>query len=123
MECAGVVQRRVELLEIERRRSAPVRRKYFQMSLAELRAGISGGARGDDILLAVVVKLLDQGFLGVDELVDDLHKWRDLRGARLVDLLKDLAVPETFLLAVDDLVVPNADTGVTVLEEPVGVVP
>jgi sulfur carrier protein ThiS len=74
-------------------------------------------------LLAVVVKLLDQGFLGVDELVDDLHKWRDLRGARLVDLLKDLAVPETFLLAVDDLVVPNADTGVTILEEPVGVVP
>jgi sulfur carrier protein ThiS len=58
----------------------------------------------------------------VDELVDDLHKWRDLRGARLMDLLKELAVPETFLVAVDNLVVSNADAGVTVLEEPVGVV-
>jgi hypothetical protein len=58
----------------------------------------------------------------VDELVDDLHKWRDLRGARLMDLLKNLAVPETFLVAVDNLVVLNADAGVTVLEEPVGVV-
>jgi hypothetical protein len=37
-------------------------------------------------------------------------------------LLKDLAVPETFLVAIDDLVVPDADAGVTVLEEPVGVV-
>jgi hypothetical protein len=43
--------------------------------------------------------------------------------AGLVNLLKDLAVPETFLVAVDDLVIPNADAGVTVLEEPVGVVP
>jgi hypothetical protein len=40
-----------------------------------------------------------------------------------VDLLKDLAVPETFLVAVDDLVVPDADASVAVLEEPVGVVP
>jgi hypothetical protein len=40
-----------------------------------------------------------------------------------VDLLEDLAVPETFLVVVEDLVVPNADTGVTVLEESVGVVP
>jgi hypothetical protein len=40
-----------------------------------------------------------------------------------VDLLKDLAVPKTFLVAVDDLVVPNTDTGVAVLEEPVGVIP
>jgi sulfur carrier protein ThiS len=40
-----------------------------------------------------------------------------------VNLLKDLAVPETFLVAVDDLVIPNADASVTVLEEPVGVVP
>jgi hypothetical protein len=39
-----------------------------------------------------------------------------------VDLLKDLAVPETFLVAVDDLVVLNANAGVTVLKEPVGVV-
>jgi sulfur carrier protein ThiS len=69
-----------------------------------------------------VVKLVDQGFLCVDQLVDDLHEWCDLRGTRLVDLLKDLAVPETFLVAVDDLVVPNANIGVTVLEEPVGVV-
>jgi sulfur carrier protein ThiS len=38
-----------------------------------------------------------------------------------VDLLKDLAVPKTFLVAVDDLVVPNADAGITVLEEPIGV--
>jgi hypothetical protein len=40
-----------------------------------------------------------------------------------VDLLKDLAVPETFLVAVDNLVVSNADTGVAALEAPVGVVP
>jgi hypothetical protein len=39
-----------------------------------------------------------------------------------MDLVKDLAVPETFLVAVDDLVVPDADAGVAVLEEPVGVV-
>jgi hypothetical protein len=37
-------------------------------------------------------------------------------------LLKDLAVPETFVVDVDDLVVPNANTGVAVLEEPVGLV-
>jgi hypothetical protein len=31
-----------------------------------------------------------------------------------VNLLKDLAVPETFLIAVNDLVIPNADAGVAV---------
>jgi hypothetical protein len=40
-----------------------------------------------------------------------------------MDLLKDLAVPETFLVAFDDLVVPDVDAGVTVLEELVDVVP
>jgi hypothetical protein len=40
-----------------------------------------------------------------------------------MNLLKDLTVPEAILVAVDDLVVPNVDTGVAVLEEPVGVVP
>jgi hypothetical protein len=54
-----------------------------------------------------VVKLVDQGLLRVDQLVDDLHERRDRRGAGLVDRLKDLAVPETFLVAVDDLVVPQ----------------
>jgi hypothetical protein len=73
-------------------------------------------------LLAIVVKLVDQGLLRVDQLVDDLHEWRNRRGAGLVDLLEDLAVPETFLVAIDDLVIPNADTGVAVLKEPVGVV-
>jgi hypothetical protein len=122
MERAGAVQHRVELLDVERRRSAPVRREYLQRSLAELGARVTGGARGVGILLVVVVKLVDQGLLCVDQLVDDLHKWRDLRGARLVDLLKDLAVHEAFLVAVDDLVVPNTDAGVRVLEESVGVV-
>jgi hypothetical protein len=89
----------------------------------ELRAGITGGARGAGILLVVVVKQVEQGFPCVDQLVDDLHQWRDLRGARLMDLLKDLAVPETFLVAFDDLVVPDVDAGVTVLEELVDVVP
>jgi hypothetical protein len=70
-----------------------------------------------------VVKLVDQGLRGVDEFVDNLHNWRDLRGARFVNLLKDLAVPETFLVAVDDLVVPDAGASVVVLEELVGVVP
>jgi hypothetical protein len=88
----------------------------------ELRARISGGARGAGILLVVMVKLVDQGLLGVDELVDDLHKWRDLRGARLVDLLKHLAVPEASIVAVDDLVDPSTDARVAVLEEPVGIV-
>jgi hypothetical protein len=68
-----------------------------------------------------MVKLVDQGFLGVNKFVDDLHEWCDFCGATLVDLLKDLAVLETFLVAVDDLVVPNA-ASVAVLEEPVGVV-
>jgi hypothetical protein len=95
----------------------PVCREYLRRSLAELRAGITSCARGAGILLAIVVKLVDQGFLCVDELVDDLHNWCDLHGAKLVDLLKYLAVPETFLVAVDDLVIPNADAGVTVLEE------
>jgi hypothetical protein len=40
-----------------------------------------------------------------------------------MDLPKDLAVSETFLVDVDDLVVPNADTGVTVLEKLVSLVP
>jgi sulfur carrier protein ThiS len=70
-----------------------------------------------------MVKLVDLRFLGVDELVDNLHERPELRGTRLMDLLKDLAVPETFLVAVDDLVVPNAETSVVVLEESVGVVP
>jgi hypothetical protein len=74
-------------------------------------------------LLAVVVKLVDQGLLCVDQLVDDLREQRDRRDAGLMNLLKNLAVSETFILAVDDLVVSNADTGVAVLEEPVGVVP
>jgi hypothetical protein len=123
MERAGAVQHHVELLDVERRRSAPACREDLLRSLDELRAGVSGGARGADILLAVVVKLVDQGFLCVDQLVDDLHERCDLRGARLVDLLKELAVPDTFLVPVENLFVPNADAGVTVLEEPVGVVP
>jgi hypothetical protein len=123
MEGAGAVQHRVELLDVESRRSVPVRREYLRRSLAELRAGITDGARGADILLAVVVKLVDQGFFCVDELGDDFHKWRNLHGARFVDLLKDLTVPETFLVAVDDLIVSNADAGVIVLEELVGVIP
>jgi hypothetical protein len=36
-----------------------------------------------------------------------------------VNLLEDLAVPETFLVSIDDLVVPDTDTDVAVLEEPV----
>jgi hypothetical protein len=123
MERVGVLQHRVELLNVERRMLVPVRCEYLRRSLAELRAGITSGARGVGVLLAVVVKLVDQGFVFVDQLVDDLHEWRNLHCARLVDLLEDLAVPETFLVVVEDLVVPNADTGVTVLEESVGVVP
>jgi sulfur carrier protein ThiS len=116
MECVGIVQHRVELLDIERRRSAPVRCEDLRRSLAELRARVTGGATG-----VGMVKLVDQGFFCVDQLLDDLHKRCDLRGTRLVDLLKDLAVPKTFVVAVDDLVVPNADAGITVLEEPIGV--
>jgi hypothetical protein len=39
-----------------------------------------------------------------------------------MDLLKDLAIFDTLLVAFDDLVVPDADAGVAVLEELVGVV-
>jgi hypothetical protein len=46
-----------------------------------------------------MVKLVDQSFLCVDQLVDDLHEWRDLRGAGLMNLLKDLTVPEAILVA------------------------
>jgi hypothetical protein len=42
--------------------------------------------------------------------------WNKSRGSS-----QRLAVSETFLVVVDDLVVPNADAGVTVLKEPVGV--
>jgi hypothetical protein len=63
MECAGAVQHRVELLDVEHRRSAPICREYLRRSLAEL-------PKGACILLAIVVKLVDQGFLGVDGLVD-----------------------------------------------------
>jgi hypothetical protein len=63
-----------------------------------------------------MVKLVDQGLLSVNELADDIHKWRNLRGARLVDHLKDLTDPDAFLVAVVDLVVPIADVGVAVLE-------
>jgi hypothetical protein len=37
-------------------------------------------------------------------------------------MLPNLAVPETFLVAVDNLVVPDTDAGVAVLKELVGVV-
>jgi hypothetical protein len=74
-------------------------------------------------LLAVVVKLVDQGLLCVDKLVDDLRELRDRRGAGLMNLFENLAVSKTFIFAVDNLVVSNADTGLAVLEEPVGVVP
>jgi hypothetical protein len=33
-----------------------------------------------------------------------------------VDLIKELAVPETFIVAVDDLVLPDANASVAVLE-------
>jgi hypothetical protein len=39
-----------------------------------------------------------------------------------VDLLEDLVVLDAFLVAVRDLVTPDANAGVAVLEEPVGVV-
>jgi hypothetical protein len=39
-----------------------------------------------------------------------------------MDLLEDLAVPDAFLLAVHDLVIPDANASVAVLREPVGVV-
>jgi hypothetical protein len=39
-----------------------------------------------------------------------------------MDLLEDLVVLDVFLVAVYDLVAPDANTGVAVLEEPVGLV-
>jgi hypothetical protein len=39
-----------------------------------------------------------------------------------VDLLKDHRVPKAFLVAINNLVVSDANTGVAVLKEPVGVV-
>jgi hypothetical protein len=39
-----------------------------------------------------------------------------------VDLLEDLTVPDAFLVVVDDLVILDANVGVAVLEELVGVV-
>jgi sulfur carrier protein ThiS len=73
-------------------------------------------------VVGVGVELVDQRLFGVDELVYDLQERCDCGGARLVDLLKDLAVPEAFLVAIDDLVVPDANASVTILKEPVGVV-
>jgi hypothetical protein len=46
-----------------------------------------------------------QGTLhSVAELVDDLHEGRDGGGPALVDLLKDLAIPAAFFVAIDNLV-------------------
>jgi hypothetical protein len=39
-----------------------------------------------------------------------------------MDLLEDLVVLDVFLVAVYDLVAPDANAGVAVLEEPVGLV-
>jgi hypothetical protein len=39
-----------------------------------------------------------------------------------MDLLEDLAVLDAFLVAVHNLVVPDANAGFAVLEEPIGVV-
>jgi hypothetical protein len=39
-----------------------------------------------------------------------------------VDLLKDLAILDTLLVAVDDLVIPDTNIDVAVIEEPVGIV-
>jgi hypothetical protein len=48
-------------------------------------------------VLGVGVKLVDQRLFGVDELIYDIHERHDSGGARLVDLLKDLAIPQPFL--------------------------
>jgi hypothetical protein len=73
MECAGAVQHRIELLDVECRRPEPVHHEDLKGSLTELSAGISSSARCANVLLAVVVKLDYQGLLRVDQLVDDLH--------------------------------------------------
>jgi hypothetical protein len=39
-----------------------------------------------------------------------------------VDLLKDLAILDNLLVAVDDLVIPDTNIDVAVIEEPVGIV-
>jgi hypothetical protein len=49
-------------------------------------------------------------------------KGRNGGGPGLVDLLEDLAVPNAFLVAFNDLIISDAYTGVAVLEEPVCVV-
>jgi hypothetical protein len=67
-----------------------------------------------DVRNALVVDPLE----AVGRWADDFHERRDLHGVRLVNLLKDLVVPETFLVAVDHLVIPNTNAGVAVLEEP-----
>jgi hypothetical protein len=61
-----------------------------------------------------MVKLVDQGFFRINQLIDDLHEQCDCCSTALMDLLKDLAVPETLLVAINDLVVLSTDADVAV---------
>jgi hypothetical protein len=66
--------------------------------------------------------LVDHRLIGVDELVDDPHEGRDGGGSILVNLFKDLAIPNALIVPLDDLVVFDTSAGFPVLEEPVGVI-
>jgi hypothetical protein len=74
VECVGAVKHHVELIDVERRRSASVRCEHLLRSFAELLAGIPSSAGGACIMLGVGVKLVDQRLFGVDELVYDFHE-------------------------------------------------
>jgi hypothetical protein len=71
--------------------------------------------------LASEVELVDKCLVGVDEFVHDLQECRNCGGARLVNLLKDLVIIDALLVIIDDLVIPDTDADVVVLEELVGV--
>jgi hypothetical protein len=62
------------------------------------------------VALGVGVKLVDQRLIGVDEFVDDVLEGCDGSGPGL----KHLPIFDTLLVAFDDLVVPDAESGVAV---------
>ena len=90
------------------------------MSLAQLGGRLSGCSRAGDVGRGGF-KLVHKRVLRVDQLVDDLHEGGNRSSTGLVDLFEDLGVLDAFLEALDDLIIPDADAGVSVREEPVGV--
>jgi hypothetical protein len=92
------------------------------MSLVELGPKVPCSVECSSVMPNVGIELVHHHLVGVDEFVDDLNEGGDGGSTRLVDLLKDLAILDAFLVALDDLVISDANACVAILEEFFGVV-